>query len=216
MVSYSEGSIFSTQRMDRNVSIAALPPWNVDQPPPVPVRRFSVNEYHRLGEIGVLTEDDRVELLEGEIVEMTPIGSYHAACVSRLNRMLTLQLGQTAIVSVQNPIRLNDQSEPQPDITLLKPRPDFYKGGHPQPDDILLVIEVADSSVNLDRGTKLPLYAKAGISEVWIVDLTGLTVETYWQPSAQGYESISQLNDSEHVTSESFPALNISVKEILS
>lgn len=182
----------------------------------VSTKKFTVHDFYRMGEAGIFSEGDRVELLEGEIVEMTPIGSCHAACVSRLNRMLTSQLGQTAIVSVQNPIRLNDQSEPQPDITLLRPRPDFYKGGHPQPDDILLVIEVADSSVNLDRGTKLPLYAKAGISEVWIVDLTGLTVETYRQPSAQGYESISQLNDSEHVTSEFFPALKISVKEILS
>jgi len=157
-----------------------------------------------------------VELLEGEIIEMTPIGSHDAACVSRLNRILTSQLGQAAIVSVQNPIRLNDQSEPRPDIALLKPRPDFYKEGHPQPDDIFLVIEVADTSIALDRGTKLPLYTKARISEVWIVDLTGRTVETYWHPSVQGYERFSQLNDSEQVTSQVLTALNIPVREILS
>ena len=182
----------------------------------VSTKKFTVHDFYRMGEAGIFAEDDRVELLEGEIFEMTPIGSHHAACISRLNRMLTSHLGQTAIVSVQNPIRLNDQSEPQPDIALLKPRSDFYKEGHPQPDDVLLVIEVADSSVNLDRGTKLPLYAKAGISEIWIVDLTRRTVETYRQPSAQGYEAISQLHDSEQVISQVFTDLKISVREILS
>ena len=182
----------------------------------VSTKKFTVYDFHRMGEAGILSEDDRVELLEGEIIEMTPIGSRHAACVSRLNRILTSQLGPTAIVSVQNPIRLNDRSEPQPDIALLKPRPDFYAEAHPKPDDILLVIEVADTSVELDRETKLPLYAKAGIPEVWIVALTQRSVEIYRQPDAQGYNSISRLNDLEQAIPEAFPKLRIPVREILS
>jgi len=182
----------------------------------VSTKKFTVYDFHRMGEAGIFSEKDRVELLEGEIIEMTPIGSRHAACVSRLNSILTSQLGPTAIVSVQNPIRLNDESEPQPDIALLKPRPDFYAEAHPKPDDILLVIEVADTSVDLDRGTKLPLYAKAGISEVWIVDLSERKVETYRQPSAQGYQSISHLNDVDQATPQAFTTLNIPVREILS
>ncbi len=182
----------------------------------VSTKKFTVYDFHRMGEAGIFSEDDRVELLEGEIIEMTPIGSRHAACVSRLNRILTSQLGPTAIVSVQNPIRLNDRSEPQPDIALLKPRPDFYAEAHPKPDHTLLVIEVADTSVDFDQGTKLPLYAKAGIPEVWIVALTQRSVEIYRQPDAQGYNSISRLNDLEQAIPEAFPNLRIPVREILS
>ena len=182
----------------------------------VSTKKFTVYDFHRMGEAGIFSEDDRVELLEGEIIERAPRGSRHAACVSRLNRILILQLGPTAIVSVQNPIRLNDRSEPQPDIALLKPRPDFYAEAHPKPDHILLVIEVADTSVDFDQGTKLPLYAKAGIPEVWIVALTQRSVEIYRQPDAQGYNSISRLNDLEQAIPEAFPNLRIPVREILS
>lgn len=182
----------------------------------VSTKKFTVYDFQRMGEAGILSEDDRVELLDGEIIEMTPIGSRHAACVSRLNRILNLQLGSEAIISVQNPIQLNDQSEPQPDIALLKPRLDFYEKAHPQPDDILLVIEVADTSVVIDRKTKLPLYAKAGIPEVWIIDLNQQKVEIFSKPSVQGYESISSLNTSDQATPQAFTALTIPLREILS
>jgi Uma2 family endonuclease len=120
-------------------------------------RRFSVHEYHRMAEVGILSEDDRVELIEGEILEMSPIGSRHAACVDRLNRLLNGFADLSAIVRVQSPILLDVNSEPEPDISLLRPSDDFYAGGHPTPGDVLLLIEVADTSVERDLEVKLPL-----------------------------------------------------------
>jgi Uma2 family endonuclease len=118
---------------------------------PVSTYRFTVDDFHRMGEAGIFSEDDRVELLDGEIIEMTPIGSRHAACVDRLNRLLTSRLGTAAIVRIQSPVRLDDRSEPQPDITVLQSRTDFYEQAHPGPQDILLLIEVMDRSGELDR-----------------------------------------------------------------
>lgn len=129
-------------------------------------RSFTVEEYHRMAEAGILREDDRVELLEGEIVEMTPIGSRHAACVDRLNQLGVRGVGPRAIVRVQSPVRLGERSEPQPDLTLLRARPDFYAHAHPGPADVLLIIEVAEASADADRTVKMPLYARAAIPEV--------------------------------------------------
>jgi Uma2 family endonuclease len=122
-------------------------------------RWFSVDEYYRMAEAGILTEDDRVELIEGEIIEKGSITSRHAGCVNRLNAMLNRQFEQAAIVSVQHPVRIDGYSEPEPDVAVLKLRDDFYSEGHPTPADVLLVVEVADSSVEFDRNKKLPLYA---------------------------------------------------------
>jgi Uma2 family endonuclease len=130
----------------------------------VSTHRFTVEEFHRMAEVGILSDDDRVELLEGEIIEMTPIGSQHAACVARLTQELSQRIGMTAILWVQNPVRLDQHSEPQPDIALLRPRQDFYASAHPGPEDVLLLIEAADRTAQLDRAIKLPLYAKAGIT----------------------------------------------------
>lgn len=149
--------------------------------------RFSVDDYERMGQAGVLGEDDRVELLEGEIVDMTPIGSRHAACVDRLTAVFSERLGGRAIVRVQNPVRLDDWSEPQPDIALLRVRDDYYAGAHPGPDDVLLLVEVADASAASDRLSKLPLFAAAGIAETWLLDLTASTVEIYRDPAAGRY-----------------------------
>src|SRR5712692_11691964 len=126
-------------------------------------RPCNVDEYHRMAEAGILTETDRVELIDGEIVEMTPVGSRHASVVKRLNALLTGRLGARAIVSVQDPIRLSKESEPQCDVVLLRPTPDFYAGSHPEPVDTLLLIEVADTSLPYDRGVKLPRYATARV-----------------------------------------------------
>jgi Uma2 family endonuclease len=179
-------------------------------------RRFTVDEYYRMGEAGILHEDDRVELIEGEIVQMSPIGSRHAACVKRLNGLFSRQIGQTAIViGVQDPIHLGEYSEPQPDITLLRPRPDFYVSAHPGPADILLVVEVADTSVEYDRGVKIPLYARAGIREYWIVDLAGESVEVYRDPSPEGYRQARQLRRSERIAPEAFPDVEIAIDDIL-
>ncbi|MBM3128340.1 MAG: Uma2 family endonuclease [Chloroflexi bacterium] len=178
-------------------------------------RLFTTDDYHRMLQNGVLTEDDRVELIEGEVLAMSPIGSRHAACVKRLNRLLARGVGTRAIVSVQDPIHLSARSEPQPDLALLQPRNDFYVDAHPEPEDVLLVIEVAESSQDFDRATKIPLYAQAGISEVWLVDLASDCIQTYSQPSARGYGEIHQLWRGQTAACQAFPDAPIPVTDIL-
>ncbi len=135
-------------------------------------RLFTIEEYHKMAQAGILTEDDRAELIEGEIVEMAPIGSRHAACVARLTALLS-RVQDRAILWVQNPIRLGEHSEPQPDVALLSLRPDFYAQAHPGPQDVLLLVEVAETSPGDDREVKLFLYARAAISEVQPLSYTG-------------------------------------------
>ena len=149
--------------------------------------RLTVRDYQRMGEAGIFHEDDRVELIEGEIVDMAPIGSGHSGQVNRLSNILKLAVGERAIVAVQNPIVLGDHSSPQPDIALLRPQADYYAAAHPQARDVLLIVEVADSSLDYDREVKLPLYARHGIPEVWLVDVGGRRLTRYRLPSPQGY-----------------------------
>lgn len=141
--------------------------------------QFTVADYARMREAGILREDDRVELLDGEVRSMGPIGPFHAAIVNVLVLLFTRQLGDRAIVSGQNPIQLHNHSEPQPDVAILQPREDFYAAAHPRPDDVLIVVEVSDSSLDYDRNEKLPRYASAGIPEVWIIDVGKQTIEQY-------------------------------------
>lgn len=176
---------------------------------------FNVDEYHRMVETGILSEDDHVELIEGEIVKMSPIGSRHVACVNRLNRLLNRQVGQELIVSVQNPLRPDDYSEPEPDIALIKPRDDFYAQSLATPEDVLLRIEVADTSVELDRRVKLPLYARAGIPEVWLASLPEDRVEAHSEPVNGVYQKVRIARRGESISSESIPHLVVSVGEIL-
>lgn len=150
-------------------------------------RRFTVDDYHRMAEVGIFTEDDRVELIEGEIFETTPIGSPHAGRVNRLTAMLVHAVGNRAVVAAQNPVALGERSEPQPDIALLRPRADFYKDASPVAADVLLLIEVADASLETDRDIKVPLYARHGIPEVWIVDIPHRQVLRFAVPEAGGY-----------------------------
>ncbi|BAY30486.1 hypothetical protein NIES2107_23310 [Nostoc carneum NIES-2107] len=178
-------------------------------------RKFTVEQYHKMLESGILTENDRVELIRGEIIEMSPIGTKHAACVNRLINLLVQLLGKHVIVAAQNPIRLNDNSEPQPDVALLKPRDDFYATAHPQPQDIFLLIEVADSTIEYDREQKIPLYAEANIIEVWIVDINEQIVEVYQQPTAAGYQHIQKFASGQTVSIPGLSDVNISVNEIL-
>ena len=168
-----------------------------------------------MSEAGILSEDDRVELIEGEIVKMSPIGSLHAGCVKRLIALFSPLSGKVAIISVQDPIRLDQYSEPQPDIALLKPRADFYANSHPTPDDVLLVIEVADTSVDYDRNVKLPLYARAGIPETWLVNLPEDRVEAHSQPVNGIYQKVRVAKHGESLSPEAIPNLAISVDEIL-
>src|SRR5438093_8112218 len=151
---------------------------------------FTVDHYHRLAELGILDEDERVELLDGQIVEMSPIGPRHAGCVKGLVRLLYRKLGDAVFLGVQDPISLGPRSEPQPDIAVLKPRSDAYRDAHPRPGDILLVIEVAETSVESDRDVKLALYAGAGVPEAWLVDLANDLIEVHRQPELSGYREV--------------------------
>ena len=178
-------------------------------------RRFTVDDYYRMAEVGILTEDDRVELLDGEIVEMTPIGSDHAGHVKRLTALFTSRLGDRVIVSVQDPIRLSRHSEPQPDVALLRRRADFYSRAHPRPEDVLLLIEVADASVETDRRIKMPLYARAGLQEVWLVDLTTERVEVYREPTVEGYREMRALARGQGLAPQAFPDLALGVNDLL-
>ena len=136
-------------------------------------KRYTVDEYHHMAEVGILKEDERFELIDGEVVYMSPIGDRHAACVRRLIALLTEHVGRNAIVDAQNPVQLIEYAEPQPDISLLKYRADYYAKQTPAPEDILLLIEVSDTSLVYDRDVTVPLYARDGVPEVWVVDLTG-------------------------------------------
>jgi len=151
--------------------------------------RFTIEEYHQMGEAGIIAEEQRVELINGEIVEMSPINSPHGGVVNLLNNLLHKLLSDQYIISVQNPVELGKYSEPEPDLTVLVHRPDFYAKSHPTPSDVLLIIEVADSSLQKDREVKLPLYAEASIPEVWIINLPERQVEVYRQPKEASYGS---------------------------
>ena len=178
-------------------------------------RRFTADEYHRMAEAGVLRADDRVELVDGEIVEMSPIGSRHAACVDRLMVLLSRSLAGQGILRVQGPVRLDPHSEPQPDLSILRSRADFYASAHPGPGDVLLMVEVADASLRYDRDIKVGLYARAGIPETWLVDLQNERVDVFTQPTPQGYRTSRQIRRGERLASQALPAASLPVDEIL-
>ena len=178
-------------------------------------RSFTVDEYHRMAEAGILGEDDRVELIDGQVVAMTPIGPGHGSCVNRLTALFAPLAGRTATLSVQNPLVLAEHQEPQPDVALLRYRADGYQGEHPRAFDVLLVIEVAETSVESDRQTKIPRYAQAGIPEVWLVDLPGDAVERYREPGAEGYADIRTAKRGETLTPVRLPSVVLKVDDIL-
>ncbi|HAM55228.1 MAG: hypothetical protein A2W08_08125 [Candidatus Rokubacteria bacterium RBG_16_73_20] len=178
-------------------------------------RRFTVDEYHRMGQAGILSEDDRVELIRGEIVQMAPIGPRHAGCVAALNHVLVRAAGDRAILWPQNPVTLPPDSEPQPDIVLVRPRADFYRSAHPQAADVLLLVEVADTTLRYDRRVKLPLYAAEGIRETWIVNLAEECVEVYREPAPGGYRRTERFGRGAPVAPEAFPDIRLGVTDIL-
>ena len=154
---------------------------------PVGKRRFTAHKFLRMGEAGILHEDDCVELIEGEILEIAAIGNRHLACVNRLTRLFIERLGGAVVV--QNPVRISERSEPEPDVTLFRPRADFYAGKRPAPEDVLLLREVSDTTLGFDREVKLPLYARASIPEVWIVELVNERVRAYSRPRTRPMET---------------------------
>lgn len=182
----------------------------------LPRHRLTVADYHKMGEIGILSEDDRVEMIEGEIIDMAPIGSAHAACVRYLLHSFAPHLGEAAMLDIQNPLRLSDYSEPQPDLMLLKPRSDFYRRVHPQVQDVLLLVEVAETSVAYDREIKIPLYARHQIPETWLFDLKAQQLEIFLDPSSEGYKKILRPGRGERVAPGLLPGAIINWAEALS
>lgn len=183
--------------------------------PPFERYRLTSAVFHAMVEKGIFCEDERVELIEGELVTMSPIGSEHMGVVNQLAELLIRQMKRRALVGVQGPIHLDDHSEPQPDLVLLKPRPDFYKRSLPLPADILLVIEVADSSLVYDRSVKMSLYANAGIPEAWIINLIDRWIEVYRDPSSAGYTTMLKILPGKTVAPQAFADVVVSVDELL-
>lgn len=177
--------------------------------------RFTADQYQRMGETGILHEDEPVELIDGVIVQMSPIGLKHVAAVDRCTREFTQQLGARAIVRVQSPIHLSPRSEPEPDLCILRNRADFYANGPAGPPDVLLLVEVADSSLDYDRGVKLSLYAAAGIPEVWILNLADDWIERSWEPAGGQYRQYEVLRRGAVLSPRALPDLIIAVDAIL-
>jgi Uma2 family endonuclease len=175
--------------------------------------KLSIEDYHKLGAAGILDEDSRIELIEGDLIEMAPIGISHMRCVNRLTRLLVSAVGDAAVVSVQNPVTLPPRSEPQPDFALLRPGAD--NADHvPYPADVLLIVEVADTTLSYDRRTKLPLYARAGIVEVWIVDVQGRTIEAFFSPTESGYVQSALYRKGASISPAQLPAVSIPLDDI--
>jgi len=177
-------------------------------------RKFTIEQYNQMGEINIFQPEERLELIKGEILKMSPIGAKHASMVTRLTNLLVYELHQKALVSVQNSIVLDDYSEPQPDLVLLKPRSDYYENKKPEPEDIYLLIEVSDSTIIYDQTIKIPLYAENKITEVWLFNLNNKTLEVYRQPENNSYQSIQKLNSKKTINSLVFPELIIKLSEI--
>ena len=176
--------------------------------------RVDVQEFLRMAAAGVFRPEARLELIEGDIIEMAPIGSRHAGVVKSLNRLLNQLAGNKALISVQDPLVIGKRSMPQPDLAILKPRADNYSTSHPVAEDVLLVIEVADSSLAFDTGTKVPLYARAGITETWVVDVEEKVIRVFRDPTAKGYQTSFTVSVKEKIAVPSLPKAMISVADL--
>jgi Uma2 family endonuclease len=175
-------------------------------------RRFTADEYLRMGEVGILGEDEHIELIRGEILTMSPIGPRHGAFVDRFNRLLVTALGERAWIRVQGSVRLFPDTMPEPDLAILRPRD--YRAAHPTPEDILLVIEVAETSLAYDRGAKAALYAEAGIPEYWMADAVGEAVEVNRAPDGQRYRQSTRLAGADTVSPVAFPDVVVRLPDI--
>lgn len=178
-------------------------------------RRFTVDEYLRFADIGILAEDDRVELVEGEVVEISPLGSDHSGCVNRLTWALERQLGDTMVVAVQNPVQFGQYGQLQSVLAVLRYRDDYCARSHPAPDDVVLLVEVADTSLRYDRNVKLPLYSRAGVAEVRLVDLPAAAAERHTEPSEDGYGRMVRVRGEGTLESTTLPDLVLKVDDVL-
>ncbi|MDB9508344.1 Uma2 family endonuclease [Microcystis aeruginosa CS-338/01] len=178
-------------------------------------RKFTVEEYEKMANEGIIKPDEKVELIRGEIIKMSPMGTHHAASIYRLTQLFYRKFGDLILLGVQNPIRLNNNSQPEPDLSLLIPRSDFYVAAYPCPQDIYLIIEVSDSTLDYDRYTKIPLYAEANIKEVWIVNLKEECLEVYRYPLQGSYQDMQKYYRGESIFIESFPEIELTFTEIL-
>jgi Uma2 family endonuclease len=176
---------------------------------------FTVDEYYKMVDAGILREDDRFELIEGEIIQMSSMGSRHAAVVSRLNDVLVPLLKGKALLRPQLPLRLNEFNEPEPDIVVLKPRPDFYASAHPGPADVFLVVEISDSTLKYDRDVKLPIYAAMKLPEVWLADLARNEVLVYRDPSGKRYMTSLTFRSGESLPCLMLPQIQLAVNDAL-
>lgn len=180
-----------------------------------PTRRlFTLRELERMEAAEILAPDERIELIEGEIIQMPPIGEYHAGVVAILTRLFS-KLGDRSVFWGQSPLRLDDESLPQPDVALLRPRDDFYTQHRPEARDVLLLIEVSDTTVAFDRGRKQPLYAQHGIQEYWLVNLRAQTIEVYRDPAEERYATTQVFRRGQHLSPAAFPDLEITVDTVL-
>ena len=179
----------------------------------LPRRLFTVAEYHRMAEAGILAEEERIELIDGEIVEMAPIGTRHLGCVINLTRLFVTRLGDRAVVSPQNPVVILPRSEPQPDLLLLRPLAVSYSQHRPASDDVLLAVEVADTTVRFDRLVKGRLYAQARIPEFWLCLAADGTVEVYRGPSGEGYADMTLYGPGQLVSPLAFPDVGFAVSD---
>jgi Uma2 family endonuclease len=182
-----------------------------------PVRRwrFTVDDYYRMGEVGILPHDARVELINGDVIQMPPIGSHHNGSVITLDDVLRERLGRRITISVQGPPLIPAHGAPQPDIVVLRRRADNYRTANPTPEDVFLVIEVSDSTLVHDRDTKAPIYAQAGIADYWIVNLVDSQLMVYRQPVDGVYRSVQVLGKEDTIQPIAFPDVTIAVSEIL-
>jgi Uma2 family endonuclease len=176
---------------------------------------FTVNEWHRMGDAGLFGDNARMELLDGEVIEMSPIGSPHASCVARLNFLLMQAVGPSALIFPRNPVVLDEHSEPQPDIALLAPRADGYSRSHAVPGEILLLIEISDTTLAFDRDQKSFLYARSGVRQLWIVDLTGEQIPVMGSPGPDGYRHAHSSRRGGQLAVEALAGVRISVDEVL-
>jgi len=176
---------------------------------------FTVEEYQRMGEAGIFHPEARLELIEGEIIEMSPPGNPHIGCVNRATALFSARLAGKVIVSVQNAVRLSRYTEPQPDIVLARPRADYYGGKRITPEDTLLVIEISDTTLRYDRNRKMPLYAKSGVSELWIENLQEEVILVYRNPVAQTYSTSFELHHGDSISLAVFPDVVFKVDDLL-